>query len=93
MTKANGNLWTSVRDPSSPGPLGRVTTKQLKALEKAILEIDWEAEQKYCKHERVEVFPYVDTRNFYWEYNSYLCMDCGLESKYGIGIYAKSDKI
>ena len=99
MAKSKGNLWTSVRDPSEPGPFGRASVEQLKALEKAILKTDLEkleaarkAKQKACKHAEVFATIYVNLRGFYWEYKEYNCMDCGLESKSGIGIYANQPK-
>lgn len=91
-----GNLWTSVRN-SSPGPFGKATPEQLRALEKAILEFDWKkfkerekTKQKACLHARVYASINIDTRNFYWESKNYLCMDCGLESEVGIGMYARN---
>lgn len=95
--KCKGNLWTSVRDPNFTGHWGKATPEQLKALEKAILEFDLEkfkerekAEQKTCLHARVYASINIDTRNFYWESRNYLCMDCGLDSESGIGIYARN---
>ena len=97
--ECKGNLWTSVFDPNFTGPFGRASAEQLEALVKAILETNLEkfeaerkAKQKACKHAEVFATIYVNLRGFYWEYKEYNCMDCGLESKSGIGIYANQPK-
>lgn len=87
VKKPKYSLWTAVYDPNWKGPLGRATPEQLKKLEKAVLEIDWEAERKACKHETAWKSTRIITRGIWGISHDYFCISCGLKSKLPMGQY------